>query len=97
MAAGITDVEIAQIAAGPDDRGWDPFEVTLLRAADELHDDLCVSAPTWHALADRYTEQQLLDLLFCVGQYHLVSMALNSLRVARDDNVEGVPFPERSV
>ena len=44
-AAGITDVEIAQVAAGPDDRGWDPFEATLLRAADELHDNLCVSEP----------------------------------------------------
>ena len=95
-ATGITDAEIAQVAAGPDEPGWDPFDATLLRAADELHDDSCLSEPTWLALADRYTEQQLLDLLFCVGQYHLVSMALNSLRVERDDNVEGVPFPEGS-
>ena len=33
------------------------------------------------ALAERYDEQQLLDLVFTVGQYHVVSMALNSMRV----------------
>ena len=35
--AGLTDEEIARIKAGPDAAGWDPFDATLLRAADELH------------------------------------------------------------
>ena len=39
--------------------------------------------------------QQLLDLVFTVGQYHLVSMVLNTLRVERDDGVTGVPIPDR--
>src|SRR6478735_5319519 len=34
---GITDDDVARIATGPDAEGWDPFEATLLRAADELH------------------------------------------------------------
>ncbi len=37
----------------------------------------------------------MLDLVFTVGQYHLVSMALNSLRVERDDGVTDAPMPER--
>ena len=37
--------------------------------------------------------QELLDIVFTVGQYHLVSMALNTFRVERDDGVTGVPFP----
>ena len=32
----------------------------------------------------------MLDLVFTVGQYHLVSMALNTFRVERDDGVTGV-------
>ena len=41
------------------------------------------------------TPQELLDLVFTVGQYHLVSMALNAFRAARDDDVTGVPMPVR--
>jgi 4-carboxymuconolactone decarboxylase len=93
---GITDDEVARVAAGPDAAGWDPFEATLLRAADELHADQCLTDATWAALAQRYDDKQLLDLVFTVGQYNLVSMALNSLRVQRDDGVTGVPIPERS-
>jgi alkylhydroperoxidase family enzyme len=92
---GITDEEVARVAAGPDAAGWDPFEATLMRAADELHTDSSLGDATYTELAKRYDEQRLLDLVFTVGQYHLVSMALNSLRVQRDDGVTGVPFPDR--
>jgi 4-carboxymuconolactone decarboxylase len=92
---GITDVEIERIAAGPDATGWEPADALLLRAADELHGDQNISDNTYTALAARYDEQQLLDLVFTVGQYHLVSMALNTLRVQRDDGVTGVPIPDR--
>ena len=92
---GVTDEEVGRIAAGPDAPGWDPFEAQLLRAADELHFDQCLTEVTYRALAERYAEPQLLDLVFTVGQYHVVSMALNSMRVQRDDGVIGVPFPER--
>jgi alkylhydroperoxidase family enzyme len=91
----ITDEEIERIAAGPDAPGWDPFEANLLRAADELHTVQDLSDTTYSALAARYDEQQLLDLVFTVGQYHLVSMALNAMRVERDDGVTGVPIPTR--
>jgi 4-carboxymuconolactone decarboxylase len=94
-AAGLTDEEIARVAAGPDAAGWDAFDALLLRAADELHDDACISEDTYRALAARYTDQQLLDAVFTVGQYHLVSMALNTFRVERDDGVSDVPVPSR--
>jgi 4-carboxymuconolactone decarboxylase len=92
---GITDEEVERIAAGPDAAGWDPFEACLLRAADELHTDTCLSDATYAQLVERYDAQHLLDLVFTVGQYHVVSMALNSMRVQRDDGVTGVPMPER--
>jgi alkylhydroperoxidase family enzyme len=94
-ASGITDDEIQRVAEGPDAPGWDPFDAALLRAADELHDDSMITDATYAALADRYDTQQLLDLVFAVGQYHLVSMALNTFRVERDDGATGVPIPDR--
>jgi alkylhydroperoxidase family enzyme len=93
---GITDDDIERIAGGPGAAGWDPFEACLLRAADELHNDQSLTDATYAELAQRYDEQQMLDLVFTVGQYHLVSMALNTMRVERDDGVTGVPIPERS-
>ena len=93
--SGISDEEIVRVAEGPDASGWDPFDALLLRAADELHTDQELSDETWTALAGRYDEQQLLDLVFTVGQYHLVSMALNTFRVERDDGVTGMPIPDR--
>ena len=94
-AVGVTDEEVARVAAGSDAPGWDPFDACLLRAADELHGDACLTDATYAELTRRYDEPQLLDLVFTVGQYHVVSMALNSMRVQRDDGVTGVPFPER--
>jgi 4-carboxymuconolactone decarboxylase len=92
---GITDEEITRITVGADDAGWSQLDALLLRAADELYADQALSDPTYAALAGHYDTQQLLDLVFAVGQYTLVSMVLNSFRAERDDNVTGVPIPTR--
>lgn len=93
--SGLTDDDIARVAEGPDAGGWSEVDAALLRAADELFDECAISDGTWELLSRHYDEQQLLDVIFTVGQYQLVSMALNTLRVERDDGVSGVPFPER--
>lgn len=90
---GITDDEIGRVADGPDASGWSTADATLLRAADELHATQSLSDATYAALAQRYDAQGLLDVVFAVGQYTLVSMALNAFRVERDDGVSGVPIP----
>jgi 4-carboxymuconolactone decarboxylase len=90
-AAGLSDAEIARIAAGPDAPGWSARDRTLLRAADELVGDHFVSDATWQALAADWSNEQLVDLVFAVGQYTLVSMALNSFGVQLDPGVEGFP------
>ena len=87
--AGLTDEEIARIKEGPNADGWDPFDAVLLRAADELHADAFISDATWAALSERYTTQQLMDVVFTVGQYNMVSMALNSFGVQLDNGVKG--------
>ena len=89
-AAGIGDDEIARVTAGPDAPGWDPFDGALLRAADELHDDACISDATWSQLASRYDEEQLIEVPMVVGQYHLVAFTVNSLGIAREPGVPGL-------
>jgi alkylhydroperoxidase family enzyme len=89
--AGLSEDEIRRITVGPDAPGWDPFEAALLHAADELRADTMIRDATWEALAARYGTQELFDLVFTVGQYTLVSMALNTLGVALDPGVGGFP------
>jgi 4-carboxymuconolactone decarboxylase len=83
----ITVDEIDRVQRGPDDPAWAPFDAALLRAVDELHDLSRISDATWAVLAERYSVEQLLDVLFTVGNYHLVSFALNSCGVELDDGI----------
>jgi len=86
---GLSDEDIERIRTGPDAPGWDPFEAALVRAADELHADAFVSDATWKALAERYETRQLMDVVFTVGQYTVVSMALNTFGVQLDPGIKG--------
>jgi alkylhydroperoxidase family enzyme len=87
--AGLTDDEINRIKEGPDAPGWKESDAVLLRAVDELHANAFISDAVWKALAARYDTQQLLDVIFTVGQYNLVSMALNTLGVQLDQGIKG--------
>ncbi|MFX0012153.1 MAG: carboxymuconolactone decarboxylase family protein [Candidatus Hermodarchaeota archaeon] len=89
---GLTDDEIQGIMDGPDSKRWNAYDATLLKAVDELYYDSFISDITWKTLTERYNTQQLLDLVFTVGQYNLVSMALNTLGVQLEDDTEGFPI-----
>ena len=80
-SVGLSDEEIRRIVLGPDAEGWDDGDVALLQAADELHEDAFIADHTWNELAKRYSTKQLMDVVVTVGQYHIVSMALNSFGV----------------
>ncbi len=90
-SAGLGDEEIERIAEGPEAAGWSEIDRALLRATDELHGDAFVSDATWKALRAEFEDQQLIDLVFTVGQYNLVSMALNTLGVQLEDGAAGFP------
>ena len=87
----LSDEEIARIPKGPDAPGWSEFDSDLLRATDELLDDSFISDATWKKLEAHYETRQLMDLVFAVGQYKLVSMALNSFGVQLYPGIEGLP------
>lgn len=97
LAAGLSDQEIERVADGPDAAGWSPEDATLLRAADELHADSRIGDATWAALAERFDEQQLIEVCMVVGQYHLVAFTLSSLGVEGEDGgLPAMPDGDRS-
>ena len=87
---GLSDQEIRDIAKGPN-AGWSSFDRALIRAADELHRSSYITDRTWAYLDARYDDKQLMDVVFTVGEYTLVSMALQTFRVPMDEGLEGFP------
>ena len=81
----------ARIAQGPNWSGWDPFEATLLKAADELYRDAAVSDATWKALAARFDTASLMSAVFTASAYRATSMALNAFGVQLEPGDERFP------
>jgi 4-carboxymuconolactone decarboxylase len=92
-ASDISDAEIQRITVGPDAPGWSSYDASLLRAADELHHESRISDSTWASLAGTLTEEQMFDVIFTVGQYTLVSYALNSCGVQLEPGLDPSPMP----
>ena len=87
--AGIDDDEIARVVAGPDEPRWAPLDAAMVRAVDELLADAMIADDTWKVLARELDEQQLMDLVFTVGAYDLLAMALRSFGVELDADLVG--------
>jgi alkylhydroperoxidase family enzyme len=86
--AGIDAAEVANVAVGPDSPGWPADEQALLRAVDELVADATVSDTTWTALTGSFNERQVLDLVFTVGAYDALAMALKTCGTPLDDDLQ---------
>lgn len=85
-AAVMSDEDVAALPKGPGDAHWsgNELDAASLRAADELHDNACISDQTWAVLAKHMNSQQLVDFVASIGQYHLNAMLINSLGVPLD-------------
>jgi 4-carboxymuconolactone decarboxylase len=82
---GLSDEQIAATVNGtPDDPAFSDEDALLVRLADELHDTCTVSDALWQALAERFSEDQLLELLIIAGQYRLISYIVNGVRVEQE-------------
>jgi alkylhydroperoxidase family enzyme len=82
---GLTDEQIAATVAGDaDDPVWSDADKLLVRLADELHETTNVSASLWAALAQRYSDDQLLELLIIAGWYRLLSGVINAVGIEQE-------------
>jgi alkylhydroperoxidase family enzyme len=91
VIAGDNDIsaeEVDRVAAGPDAPGWTDLERAMIRAVDELVGDALISDDTWAVLAEAFDEQQLMDLVFTVGAYDLLAMALRTFGIPLDDDLK---------
>jgi AhpD family alkylhydroperoxidase len=85
--AGLDGDEITRIAAGPDAPGWAPLERAMVAAVDELLAEARIADDTWTVLAGELDRQQLMDLVFTVGAYDVLAMAMQSFGVELDQDL----------
>lgn len=75
---GIQRRELDRLREGPDAKGWNAFESTLLRTVDEMFVNSFVTDATWNELTARYDRRQVLDALFTVSGSVMWSVVMNS-------------------
>jgi hypothetical protein len=90
---GLSEDAVRATALGAaDDDAFSPADAAIIRLVDELHDNSRVNDSTWAALAETWSEQQLLELLFYVGWYHAICFFGNGVRAQGEDWAP--PYPE---
>ncbi len=66
-----------------------PRQQALVRLCDELHEGALISRDCWDALAAHFGEEDILELIYIVGQYHAVSFLVNGLALDREPFAPG--------
>ena len=89
--AGLTEIEVGSVARDIAAGAWTDAEAALLFAADELHRDQDISATVWARLADAFDEAQLVEILFVVGQYTMLSMVANAAGIGTPPGLPTLP------
>jgi alkylhydroperoxidase family enzyme len=83
--AGMSEAEIAAATSG---EGLAGFDRTLADAAEQLLREQTVQDETWAALAGRYDEVQMMDLVFLAGCYATMAMLTKSFAMPLEDSAE---------
>jgi 4-carboxymuconolactone decarboxylase len=79
--AGLTEDVIDGIQRGVAAEGLDQ---AILHAVDELQHKSVISDATWASLSERLDEHQRMDLVFTIGCYGALAMAINTFGVEPD-------------
>ena len=90
-SAGLSQDEVDAIMTGPDSPVWGPRDAALLQSVDEIAADRYVSDETWKRLSADFDRKQLMDLVFTIGAYDLLAVAMNSFGLELDPGLPGFP------
>ena len=78
----MSDDELAALRRPLDDHRWPEEDRVVLGAVDEMHDRWALGDDTWAAVHAALGDAAVIELVMLVGQYHLVGLALRTLRIA---------------
>jgi 4-carboxymuconolactone decarboxylase len=84
--AGLTAEDIAAVRSG---NGAEPLDQLVIRAVDDLTVHSTISQPTWDELGTVFDDRQRLDLVFTIGGYLLLAMAVNTFGIQEEHGASG--------
>lgn len=90
-ACSFTDKDFGMIINGPKHPSWGAREKCALLMVDNLMEERSVSRDTWNEGLEHYTVQQMMDIVFTVGNYNMLGSAINSFDVELDDGLQPIP------
>jgi 4-carboxymuconolactone decarboxylase len=84
---GLTDAEISAMIKGQGDSLTESDRI-VIKATDELFHDQCISDATWNKLAERYSRDQLMEIVFLAGCYITMGMLTKSFSMQLEPDLE---------
>ena len=63
---------------------WNDEDRLVIGLADELHDTNSVGPRLWQQASERYSSEQLVELIMLAGLYHAVSFLVNACEVQHE-------------
>ncbi len=89
---GMSLDEIEAIKTGASAPNWNDEDRTVLQAVDDLMDNNVISDASWAALNRFLDRKAVMDFVFSVGQYVMISWALNSFGVQLEPYADPIGF-----
>ena len=91
LDSGLDEAEIAALAAEGAESTWSDADRLAISVTDELCAEDDLTDATWDAALAQWGEQDLMELIFLVGNYRMLAGFLNAARVELDEGLEGFP------
>jgi alkylhydroperoxidase family enzyme len=94
LTAGLTLDEVGGIREGPDAPVWVGKEAdsAVLSVVDELWKTSQVTDATWAALSRHFSRQQLMDMVFTIGNYVMLSWAIAAFKMPLEEGVDRIGY-----
>jgi 4-carboxymuconolactone decarboxylase len=99
LPLGLVREDFEAVKVGPRSGHWTLLEHHLVLAVDQLVERSAMNDATWQALTTELDDQQMMDLVFTVGCYTLLTMFMNTFRIGREPELKlladeyGAPEP----
>ena len=90
LRLGLTREDFEAVKQGPAVAHWSDIERTILRAVDQLCERSDLDDQHWNALAAHLDRRQIMDFVFTVGAYILLTLAFNSMRIQREPELQAL-------
>lgn len=90
-SVGFTDDDLEAICVGDKSENWSASEAAIIATVDDIHADSTISDATWRRLKPHFEPDELVDMVYVIGQFNLISVMLNSMRTPLEDGIAPLP------